>query len=363
MRKIRTTKLLVIVGAGATRCEATNKPNRIQPPLDQGFFKGVSRYKYYDNIKKYLDKTYGFDPTNPDLDSLESIMSIIYADIFNSGLSDQAFPAFRDLIRILNKRIADTTNNLKPTCYFKLYRIITNAIDSGILPKEITIITFNQDIQIEKILNEIQSTKRKERYGQIFNFPYCYGLSDSNCKLSKPPEGFKKFLAGDSNDQGIRLFKLHGSLNWNSLHTERELSKESIFDQNRAFLITPRTIIDTDMKMKSSSRKLTFPIVIPPVTHKAGILHNDLKPLWNEAETALKFASKIVVFGYSCPSNDFESANLFRRTIRKNNNLKEFSIIDPNPLIFQRYVDLTGRDKLFYFKTADSYLSYLKELS
>jgi len=134
------------------------------------------------------------------------------------------------------------------------------------------------------------------------------------------------------------------------------ISKNSILNASRDYLITPRARIVPNLTLTTKRKHYTFPLIIPPVTHKAGILHRDILPLWDKAEVALKAAHRITIFGYSCPEMDFESANLIRRTIHQNKNLDEFNIIDPNPKIFQRYVDLTGLDRLCYYRSADAYL-------
>jgi len=201
------TKFLIIVGAGCTLSDAMNKPIKNQPPLDRGFFKDTSRINYpeFNTIKNYLRNTYDFDPTDPDRDSLESVMAIIYADIHNPSLSEKALGAFRGLITLFNRRIADSTNRLKPTNRFRLYRIISGALDEGIMPEEITTITFNQDIQIEKTLQRLQTTGRTKHCGRIFNFPHCYKIPDSYDRLSVPPKRAEKFETGDPSQKGIRL--------------------------------------------------------------------------------------------------------------------------------------------------------------
>ena len=120
--------------------------------------------------------------------------------------------------------------------------------------------------------------------------------------------------------------------------------------------MTPRTNITMDMTFTRNRTEYTCPLMCPPVTHKAGILHRDIMPIWSTAETALKHAHKILVFGYSCPKMDFESANLLRRTVPNNKNLKAFYIIDPNARVFQRYADLTQLNSLYYFRTPEEYL-------
>jgi hypothetical protein len=86
-----------------------------------------------------------------------------------------------------------------------------------------------------------------------------------------------------------------------------------------------------------------------------------MQPLWSKAEVALKAAERIVVFGYSCPALDFESANLLMRALRQNQRLSEFHVIDPNPAVFKRYVDLMGKFKggWHYFRTARDYIRHM----
>ena len=111
------------------------------------------------------------------------------------------------------------------------------------------------------------------------------------------------------------------------------------------------------MTFKSGKRTTyTFPLIVPPVNHKAAIIHRDLHPIWRKAEKKLSEADSIIIFGYSCPQTDFESANLLRRTARKGSNPESFSIIDPNPAVFQRYVEVTNLDHLSYFRSANAYI-------
>lgn len=352
-------KLVIVIGAGATLSEALQLSKKRRPPLDKGFFDNAAKsgHSEFTTIKNYLKTTYDFDPCEPSRDSLEAVIAIVYADIHNPQLEREAVFTFRALIKLFNRRIAETTNRLAPTNRFKLYRILCSALDSGLSAEEICIITFNQDIQIEKTLLRIEQTQRWKKHGRVLNFPFCYYLPNAVKLVTSPSGNVPTFPMGNAIDPVLPILKLHGSLNWFSTHKSRLVPKSAILDPQRGYHITPRTAIPTDMTYTVRRRMYTFPLIIPPVTHKAGILHADILPLWREAEGALQTATTVVIFGYSCPENDFESANLIRRTIRQNKNLEDFSVVDPDPGVFQRYVDLTGLDRLYYFKNANSYLS------
>ncbi|MEM1085444.1 MAG: hypothetical protein AAGI48_15135 [Verrucomicrobiota bacterium] len=352
-------KVTIVVGAGSTLCDATNRSQRKRPPLDRGFFRSCGDLGILEQywINGYLKNHYGIDPTAEEHDSLERVMAVVYADINNPRLEANAVRAFRSIIKLFNSRIAETTNDLNPTNRNSLYRIIAKKLKEGVKPRDLTIVTFNQDLQIEKVLHKLQSTKRYSSYGDIFCFPNCYRISDVQSRLTYPPKGSKAFPKCAVHESGICVLKLHGSLNWFSSHTSPRVPKKAILNSTKEFNVTPRWEIPVGMGFKKNKRTTyTFPLIVPPVNHKAAILHRDLHPIWSTAERNLRESEEIVVFGYSCPPTDFESANLLRRISNSGKDPSEFSVIDPNPSVFQRFVEVTNLDHLSYYRSAESYL-------
>lgn len=284
-------------------------------------------------------------------------MAVVYADINNPMIKDSAIEAFRGIIRLFNRRIAETTNTLKVSNRSNLFRIIAKKLQEGVSPNDIDIITFNQDTHIEKTLEELQKTKKYSAYGTLFSFPDCYRVLDAHSRLSKPPDKVSTFSVGTGGATGIGVYKLHGSLNWYSTHTSQNVPKGAILSRTKKFKITPRRSIQLGMTFNSGKRKLyAFPLIIPPVNHKAAIIHEDLHPLWKEAESRLRNADEIIVFGYSCPPTDFESANMLRRATNSGVNPQSFVVIDPSPNTFRRYVDVTCLNHLAFFRDCDAYI-------
>jgi hypothetical protein len=352
-------KTVLIVGAGSTLSDAISKPLRWRPPLDKGFFAACGKLGFSERLAiiRYLQRNYDIDPTSEEHDSLERIMAIIYADIGNPLLEKAAVRAFRALIRLFNRRIAETTNALMSTNRTNLYRILAKKLKNDTSPSEISVVTFNQDLQIEKTLARLEKTKLYQRLGPIFRFPACYRIADASDRLSRPPRSLTRFQKGSDDSMGIPLLKLHGSLNWFSAHTSRLVPKNAILNPKKKFNITPRVEIPVDMTFSQGKRTThTFPLIIPPVNHKAAIIHDDLHPIWELAEKALSEAEEIIVFGYSCPATDFESANLIRRSVLNGTNPSSLVVIDPNPEVFRRYVDITNLDHLSYFRSSDAYV-------
>ena len=103
-------------------------------------------------------------------------------------------------------------------------------------------------------------------------------------------------------------------------------------------------------------RRFTFPIVVPPVVHKSGILHDEMKPVWSLAEEQLKNADRVIIFGYSCPPNDWESANLICRALTGQKRRAEVAVINPDPGVLLRYVELGSLASVNYYASASAYL-------
>ncbi|UCE67227.1 MAG: hypothetical protein JSU85_04225 [Candidatus Zixiibacteriota bacterium] len=109
-------KLVLIVGAGATVADVMGRSKRKRPPLDKNFFSmsRVSHPLITRQISKYINDKYGINIFDPQNDSLERAMAIIYTDMYNPTIEGEATRAFHRLIALFNRRLADTTNNLPP---------------------------------------------------------------------------------------------------------------------------------------------------------------------------------------------------------------------------------------------------------
>jgi len=334
MAHSNSKNLVIVVGAGATLCDAQSKTLKERPPLDRGFFsmcEKIGNQDHYPTIKRYLHENYSIDPSDLVYDSLERVMAVIYADIHSPVLGRKALEAFRALIRLFNRRIAETTNPMRVTNRGGLYRIIAKKLTEGYSPDKITIVTLNQDIQIEKTLERLEQTKQYAKFGSLMSFPHCYRISGAIQKLTSPPETQATFVVDSSDAGGISILKLHGSLNWFSTHNSNDIPRNAVLSQSKGFRITPRSNIAATMRLQSAKKRLyTLPLIVPPVNHKSAIIHDDLRPLWSIAEQKMIEASEIIIFGYSCPQTDFESANLLRRATKQSKKPEQFSVIDPS---------------------------------
>jgi hypothetical protein len=362
-------EVVILLGAGATLADALGRPQRDRPPLDRGFFKGLQRAGQstatdVQTVRVYLRDRYSQDLFEQETDSFEQILAIVYADIYGGSNQAEAEGAFRAMLRILHRQVIRTTNSLDPKSKSRLYRMIVRLFENGVSPDDIVIITYNYDLQAEKVLRALAATSRWQRLlsSPIWSFPDCYGLPSPT--LSNSPTNQPRFER-TSVPGGIALLKLHGSLNWFSKHISRTPSASTLLNPTRELRITPRSQLQPEMtfrgvrqerRTRSPRRMYTFPIVVPPVVNKAAILHADVRGVWDTAQEALETAREIVVFGYSCPVTDSETANMISRSCRRNVNIKDFHVVNPDPGVFSRYVGLTSLGRLSYYRHAEAFI-------
>jgi hypothetical protein len=313
-----------------------------------------------DLVAAYLRSTYDIDVMSISDDPLEGVMARLYPDLFNPLLKDAALEAFRALLQIFTERLARTTNNLRPTQKRLLYRILSRLLNEGVGPEEITIVTFNQDLQVEKTLELLaQAGRWSQQAAQLFAFPGCYGVPPATWERITGPTGGRANLFSRSQNRPdcLRVLKLHGSLNWYSTHKSASPSRTAMFNPKRRLAVTRRRTIHPDMTLRRRARReYTLPVIVPPVNHKSAVLHNALGPVWALAEKRLVAAEQIVIFGYSCPALDFESSNLLRRAQLKRESNAAVAVIDPDGSVASRYIDLLGAARLNYFNSAHEYL-------
>ena len=355
-------RVVILLGAGATLSDVETRAHKYRPPLDKGFF-ALARQSHpslAEDVARYMREVYGADIGQGEEDSLEATMGQIYTDLFNPALEDRAREAFRGLLQLFNRRLAETTNNIDATHKRLLYRILTHYLGGcGVKPEDLTIITFNQDLQVEKCLLLMSETARWKKYSaQLFNFPWLYRIGGH--ELTAPIRKRRSaplFERSPEVDDSVHVLKLHGSLNWYSKYDSPAPSPEELFDPERNLAITRRKVISPTMGYTGESEQTyTLPVVVPPVTHKSAVLHNALKAVWGEAEDALKRCDELVIFGYSCPPLDFESSNQLRRAQRGRD--AHISVIDPNSAVVARYIDLLAASHLSYFPSASKFLAH-----
>ncbi len=355
---IMKKKLVLILGAGATYSDVANKSKYIAPPLDKHFFSicKIHYSRYTDQIQQYMQKYYHRNIYDQKYDSLEGVMATIYTDLFDIRLKNYSSDIFVELIKLFNKRLSSSTNSIKINHQRHLYRLLVKYFEHGYQPENITFITFNQDIQIERVLDILQQKERWKNL-EMFSFPRCYGLDMAGLETTNPPGKLERFDQPDDLPAKIKIFKLHGSLNWLSPSSTDKYSLEQFFQTDRKLRITTRKKINPELRYNDTKNPYSLPIILPPVNNKSAIMHNQLKIIWEKAEQKLKNANEIVFWGYSLPDLDFESKNLFQRNLIGNSNISDISLIDPNSHVSSKYIESLDLDNVKYYKNVISFIN------
>ena len=279
----------------------------------------------------------------------------------NCGLTDiQLWKANAQLVFLFTSVINEIQNGETSKIHSNFIKAISN---------EDSIITFNWDTLLDRALKE--------------------GYPDWTTGLGyyvKPKAVYKnQWIFTDSANKGIRKFplllKLHGSTNWLTSHMAQENGKITLSQTEKSDVFyvyescaspyatykgrfmpgyedfsygyyppnipekmkitegynlfkiqlnfDPRIVDDSSA---DTSGLESMPLIIPPVKHKDYDLFDSIfDVLWNKATEEIVKAKKIFVIGYSFPSTDMKSIDLFKKAFMQRQDMPKVIIINPNP--------------------------------
>lgn len=336
-------KTVIIIGAGVSRAAGNSLSIGKRPPLDADFFeisKHVDKQTYYrveHCIKSFVGGYY-----KSLMGSLESTASYLYLKAVDSTKGDLFHQGFLDLLLLLNRVLARTTNPLKVGPRSLIYRFLLSELSKVENFDDFSIITFNYDLLVERALNDIDING----HNGVFKFPGCYrlnGLAPSSVQKVNNATDFNSYSLHHS---GAAIYKLHGSLNWQSRHTSDSPTARALFSPQRELHVINSTQISPQLYWRRRERMVYMkPIIVPPVSGKRGTIHNDMLPIWRQAANALRKADRVIIAGYSCPPLDIEARILISENLRANQTKKVY-IINPNTYDASRFSELCGTDHL-----------------
>jgi hypothetical protein len=263
-------------------------------------------------LDKYVRETFKLDVFTHPRPRMEEVFGLVYASTLVQPVPAGANAAFTALCRIYTTVIAKTTNWIQPNRRGALCRLIYRCRDDGAT----TIITFNQDIVIEKSLNVLTDAAGPTTWHP--DTGYARAFSKFTARKGSSPHDLFTLSAGDTST--IEVLKPHGSLNWyaNTRSKNRVLSQ---LRPDQKIRCTRRIKLDTEMTymQKTSSgrgrqRWYTWPIIVPPIMEKGTFLTNALAGIWSRSFERICSAERIIVYGYSFPDADAQSRSFFIRS-------------------------------------------------
>ena len=310
-------KTAIFLGAGASAAEGAP----IQTNLFKDYFNLIrSRNRFVTQehereLASFFALMFDLDVDNGDLDNMlfptfeEALGVLDLADLKNEAFKDFAninFASNSGRIKFLRLYLvylmADIINDKLRNSGSIHRNLIRNLNSNGTLNNTI-FLTTNYDILCDNAILNLYPD-RKVDYGVDF--------------VNYPEENHF-----NNNLTSIKLFKLHGSLNWLYCPTCNNLR------------ITPyekgvyTLMIDPASSYCQTCETVYSPIIVPPTFYK-DLSKVFLSQVWNKAENELSKIDHLIFCGYSFPDADIHVKYLIKR-IQKNRSLSrpvKFTVIN-----------------------------------
>jgi hypothetical protein len=365
-------RTVVLIGAGSSLAQAKSyraHQSREHPPLDATFFDKSWELAQRDNdlqsfiatFRRRLDADAQFaDPWDASyIGSLEQFFADVYYEVV-SHRSTRAFNVLKSLLRLYMRILAATTNwmAVRPDEAVIGHIIRREMRTAG--ADELTLVTFNQDLVLENIVARVPRSRDRwcleSLYGDV-------GLS----VITRRGEGRFPLHGPRCRHKPIRLFKLHGSLNWWLRTREAEPSLSTLFptDRNKPVFVSNDREASGDVEkiqsQTATGRKTWYlwPLLVPPIYDKQRITGMAvLQEVWDAAEKAIREAQRLVMIGYSLPDADVLARQMLRRAYVRNSNLVSVDCVNPSTAVVEKLKTALDCKVVKMFNDADTFLAY-----
>lgn len=194
-------------------------------------------------------------------------------------------------------------------------------------------------------LAEIFSEARGKHNVSVLTFNYDLGIDVALSEMKLP----YSYHLDTEQGEGIPLLKLHGSLNWYSVHDSNATVQIRCFDAYGSFnSLVQSEIVASGLSQSDPSPRCVFseeafhihcrengiegaiwPWLVPPSDSKSE-MRSSMTQVWQRAATSLATAEVIVVIGYSLPSTDQFFKYLFALSMLDRTVVRKFLIVDPS---------------------------------
>jgi hypothetical protein len=165
--------------------------------------------------------------------------------------------------------------------------------------------------------------------------------------------GFAQYY---QNQPSFRLLKLHGSVNWFKSANPNAHSDTISY-------VPAKDVPKYQGQPPPAWIADKAPFIVPPVPNKGSLVHHDsLRAIWREAAEAIKWARRIVIMGYSIPTND----TLFIQLIRGNlfNSQPPIELVNPDSKLLEKVEEMfkgEGSSITHRFRTDDCVRKFVDE--
>jgi hypothetical protein len=351
------------VGAGATLAEALpSKPRLNQtPPLDTTFFRlcRLADLPGRAAVRLYLRESFGIDPFQGE-HRMEEVFNYLYSQAFTEDPTDECLDAYWGLIRMYSAAIARTTNPLSGTSRYGVGALLKHLWRTR-EDCQLTFVTFNQDLVIEKALTNAVA---RVRYADIpWSVVGCYGVEFANYLVDARDE--RRVITTDEVDDPVGILKMHGSLNWVYTVRSGQDSRNSVRSPTTSLRCVVNQRVRSDIQFAAGGRQSRdlLPMIVPPIYEKASRYGQVVGGVWSRADAVIRAADELIVFGYSFPDADFAARSLLRSAFHHNRELSAVSVIDVSSAVAARVASLLDVDALHHYRTIPSFITDARPLS
>lgn len=217
------------------------------------------------------------------------------------------------------------------------------------------VISFNYELLMDFALRNLKDGEARWSIVDGYGIP-CDHLKSQRVLQNKGSQELVQANAVTPSSN-VRLFKLHGSLNWLYCPQCGQLYAYEHSDARGHSVVIHGMANMIQCSTNHCCHKLSR-VIIPPTLMKNYQSIPFIPQLWHQARRALRQASEIVVIGYSFPTTDFRSNWMFRKAMVDNQTLRKVTIVD-TAVGYQRKTLLDKHKSIFRVKELD----YFKEFA
>src|SRR2546428_499414 len=332
----------------------------------------------YEYIKHYWKHDKTFLSAHPfNLEELLSLLDLQYRD----GIKENDESKCRKISQIFNKVTRLLGDILSEFWHDDFLESPMRVFGQILYKDKSVIITFNYDTFIERSIEYASMLKdaipftfrggmETPSFAELaysywnWNRALAYCVNFNEVVLHQP--GIRRYVEGSSfyahpqnkmydEVDECYILKLHGSLNWfyylpiSRIPSLSDEPKPTFPEEKK-----DHTIVSSEDEWTFRSNPyvgewFVAPIIVPPVVSKLeyvnqGIYQKALQPVWDKAKQVLSNCKRLVVIGYSFPTSDFLTMQLFLEAFSENN-LAELIVVSPDPSVVQKVKRLCHFDK------------------
>lgn len=212
-------------------------------------------------------------------------------------------------------------------------------------------------LSLVELVNEMCKSGRGSSWDSVaiitFNYDLCldfaaysYGLPTTYC------------LNEDERHSGVRVLKLHGSLNWTVCRGCKKVVawpfREYFTKYSWQFLHDVKSVfLNVASNLNNFEHCKSFPgkepFLVPPTWNKTQF-HNEIGPVWRAAARELSNAENVFVCGYSLPRTDMFFRYFWALGGIGQAGLRRFWVFNPDETVRTRFEETLGVAALNRFR-------------